>query len=94
VKLKRLRNTLSGRKESRHERALVIKYQPSTLQERGFLVPQGRRGTVLCSRPPVPITSPIQTQDGVIRCTAGNPDPRLVPALDSVKIIPTWCNWS
>ena len=59
------------------------------LQQRGFLVSQGRRGTVVSSRPPLPIASPLQARDGVTDCATGNPDrnllPKLGPALDAVR---------
>ena len=41
----------------------------------------GRRGTVVSSRPPLPIASPLQARDGVIDCATGNPDPKLLPKL-------------
>ena len=51
------------------------------LQKRGFLVSQGRRGTVVSSRPPLPVASPMQAADGVTDCATGNPDPKLLPKL-------------
>ncbi len=54
------------------------------LQQRGFLVSQGRRGTAVSARPPLGlIAAPIRVRDGIVDCATGNPDRRLLPDLDA-----------
>ncbi len=59
------------------------------LQQRGFLVAQGRRGTLVSARPPLSVASPLAAKEGVINCATGNPDrrllPKLAPALGAVR---------
>ena len=63
------------------------------LQQRGFLVAQGRRGTIVSARPPLPVAYPLEVREGVIDCATGNPDrrllPKLAPALASVRRVQT-----
>lgn len=58
------------------------------LQRRGFLVSEGRRGTVVRT-PPQLVVNSMQAPEGVVDCATGNPDlqllPKLGPALASVR---------
>ncbi|MGH9022907.1 MAG: aminotransferase class I/II-fold pyridoxal phosphate-dependent enzyme [Acidimicrobiia bacterium] len=49
------------------------------LRERGLLVGEGRRGTIVTDRPPVPVRSRLVIPAGVRDLAAGNPDPDFLP---------------
>ncbi len=53
------------------------------LQRRGLVVTEGRRGTMVSHRPPLPLPLPgdflPEAVEGVRDCASGNPDPALLP---------------
>ena len=54
------------------------------LRLRGLLVGQGRRGTRVTHRPPVPTRSPGAVAEGLRNLADGNPDPKLLPRLPAL----------
>jgi len=53
------------------------------LRERGLIVTRGRAGTTLSLGPPLPTRGPVHVSAGVRNLADGNPDPALLPSLDS-----------
>lgn len=53
------------------------------LGERGVAIGRGRRGTFVADRPPVMLSSDPAIPEGLQDLSSGNPDPELLPDLDS-----------
>src|SRR5688572_7561231 len=52
-----------------------------TLQDRGVVISDGRRGTRVRSAPPISMPAEARVPEGVRDLAGGNPDPRLLPNL-------------
>ena len=55
------------------------------LRSRGVIAGQGRRGTRVLFRPPIPTRSPAAVPDNLRNLADGNPDPRLLPRLPALR---------
>jgi DNA-binding transcriptional MocR family regulator len=53
----------------------------ATLRRRGVVATQGRRGTRVSERPPLPTTPPARLPPGIHDVAQGSPDPALLPSL-------------
>jgi len=85
------RLTPGARVPTVRELARRLRVSPATvaaayqrLRARGLLAGQGRRGTRITHRPPLPTRSPLDVPAGLRNLADGNPDPRQLPPLPSL----------